>query len=310
MKYVLPLIIMSVLLMACSDDPSLEEIDEASADIAEGDVVDASAYENGHLLVDVDWVEENQEDVVLVDLRREGYEGGHIPGAVHLDSGELNDPDNPISGILKDEDTFQELIQSLGIDNGSTVIAYDDGDSLQAARLFYALELYGHEDVRIVNGGFTAWLTEGKDVSTDAPEVETGNFTAQLNPALQTSKEDVQNNIGNESAVILDTRSEGEYDGSDVRAERGGHIPGAPHLEWTEALSDDDVPYFKDPEALEEQFAAAGVDRDKTIIPYCQTNVRGAHSYFTLRLLGFDDIKPYEGSWAEWGNDPDTDIES
>jgi len=308
-KYLL--LFFSIFLVACSNnDPSLEEIDETASELSEGEVVDASEYENGHLLVDGDWLEENPENIVVVDVRSEGYEGGHIPGAVHINPDELSDPDNPIGGVLPDEEKFQEKVRELGIDNDSTVVAYDDGDSLWAARLFYALELYGHEDVRILNGGFTAWLSDEKEISTEEPSIEEGSFTANMNPALQSSLEDVESQIGNENVVLLDARSEGEYDGSDVRAERGGHIPGAPHLEWTEAISDDGVPYFKDAEELEEQFAASGVDRDKTIIPYCQTNVRGAHSYFTLRLLGFNDIKPYEGSWSEYGNDPETEIES
>ena len=310
MKKVLSsIVVLSGLLLACNNDPSVEEVEEAADDITAGGVVDASEYENGDLLVSTDWLEEDNGDVVVVDVRREGYEDGHIPGAVSVEPGQLSDPDNPVDGVLPPEEGFEGLMQDIGVNGETTVVAYDDGDSLWASRLFYALELYGHEDVRILNGGYTAWLNDGKEVSTEAPETERGNFTARLNPELQSSREDVDANIGNEATVFLDARSEGEYTGEDVRAERGGHIPGAPHLEWSDAVSGDGVPYFKSAEELEEQFAAAGVDRDKTIIPYCQTNVRGAHSYFSLRLLGFDDVKPYEGSWAEYGNDPDAEIE-
>lgn len=308
-KILSSIVVLSGLLIACNNDPSVEEVEEAADDITAGGVVDASEYENGDLLVSTDWLEEDNGDVVVVDVRREGYEDGHIPGAVSVEPDKLNDPDNPVDGVLPPEEGFEALMQEIGVNEETTVVAYDDGDSLWASRLFYALELYGHEDVRILNGGYTAWLNDGKEVSTEAPDPEQGNFTARLNPELQSSREDVDANIGNEATVFLDARSEGEYSGEDVRAERGGHIPGAPHLEWSDAVSDDGVPYFKSAEELEEQFAAAGVDRDKTIIPYCQTNVRGAHSYFSLRLLGFDDVKPYEGSWAEYGNDPDAEIE-
>lgn len=305
------LLFSTIFLVACSnDDPSVEEVDQTANELSEGEVVDATEYENGHLLVDGDWLEENKEDVVVIDVRSEGYDGGHIPGAIHFNPDNLSDPDNPVGGVLPDEEKFQQLMRSAGINDDSTVVVYDGGNSLWSARLFYGLELYGHEDVRILNGGFTAWLSDEKEISTEEPSVEEGSFTATLNPALQSSQEDVENQIGNEETVLLDTRSEGEYDGSEVRAERGGHIPGAPNLEWSEAVASDGVPYFKDPEVLEKQFAAIGVDRDKTIIPYCQTNVRGAHSYFSLRLLGFNDIKPYEGSWSEYGNDPDVEIES
>ncbi|AOM83777.1 sulfurtransferase [Salisediminibacterium beveridgei] len=308
-KVITSITVLSALLIACNNDPSVEDIENTADNITEGDVVDASDYENGDLLVDTDWLEDQGEDVVVVDVRREGFESGHIPGAQLVEPGQLSDPDNPVDGVLPPEEGFQELMQSIGVSEDTTVVAYDDGDSLWASRLFYALELYGHEDVRILNGGFTAWLSDEKAISTEPAEAEEGNFTAELNPELQSSQEDVEANRDNESAMFLDARSEGEFSGEDVRAERGGHIPGASHLEWSDAVADDGVPYFKDADALEEQFAAAGADRDKTVIPYCQTNVRGAHSYFSLRLLGFDDIKPYEGSWAEYGNDPEADIE-
>lgn len=308
-KVVASIAVLSAFIIGCNNDPSVNEVEETADDITEGGVVDASEFENGHLLVETDWLDEQGDDVVIVDVRREGYDSGHIPGAHSVTPDQLSDPDNPVDGVLPPEEGFEELMQSIGVNEDTTVVAYDDGDSLWASRLFYALELYGHEDVRILNGGFTAWLSDELEVSTEAPEAEAGNFMAQLNPELQSSQEDVEANRDNESAVFLDARSADEYSGEDVRAERGGHIPGASHLEWSDAVSEDGVPYFKDADALEEQFASAGVDRDKTIIPYCQTNVRGAHSYFSLRLLGFDDVKPYEGSWAEYGNDPDAEIE-
>ncbi len=114
--------------------------------------------------------------------------------------------------------------------------------------------------------------------------------------------------IGKEGVVILDVRSEGEYLGTDVRAAQGGHIPGATHLEWTVAVEDGSVQRFKPAEELWQIFGAAGVSPDAEIIPYCQTNVRVSHTYFVLRLLGFEKIRPYEASWAEWGNRDDVPI--
>lgn len=281
-----------------------------SADSADNNSSQASEYENGHLLVDPEWVEENSEDIVLFDVRDdEGYEGGHIPGAIHFDRSKLTDENNPVDGMIIEEDDFQDLLRSHGANDDSTIVIYDDGDSLSASRLFYALELYGHEDPKILNGGYTAWLDDEKELSTEAPEVEEGTFTAEFNSDLIATREDVESMLEDETCTILDARSEDEHDGSDVRTERGGHIPGSTHLEWSDAVHAEGVPTFKSAEELEEQFDAAGVDRDQTIIPYCQTNVRGAHSYFSLRLLGFENVMPYEGSWAEWGNDPDTLID-
>ncbi|UCZ52450.1 sulfurtransferase [Bacillus shivajii] len=290
-------LLFSIFIVACSNETTTTSEED-------------SGYENEHLLVDTNWLEENIEDTIVIDIRdEEEYEGGHIPGAVHLDRGEITDQDNPVFGVLVEEEVFQDVMQSKGINDDSTIVIYDGGNSLWASRLFYGLELYGHEDVRILNGGFTAWLSDELELSTEAPAVEEGNFTATLNPDLQASQTKVEEFIGDDTCVIIDTRSDGEYDGSDVRAERGGHIPGATHIEWSEALNAEGIPTFKSAEELEELFSTAGVDRDKTIVPYCQTNVRGAHTYFSLRLLGFENIIPYEGSWAEWGNDPESQID-
>lgn len=270
-----------------------------------------SDYPNADLLVDMAWVEENlnNPNVRFVDLRAEGYEGGHIPGAVHTTWQDLNDPDLPVDGVLANKELFEQLMGELGISNDTLVIAYDNGDSLAAARLFYALEYYGHEQVKILNGGFTSWLTAGKGIESEPSEVEVASFIATINENLAVDKEFVLEHLENKSCVILDARSPKEYSGEDVRAERGGHIPSAVNLNWTEAIEErDGIPTFKSKEELEVLFAAVGVDREKMIIPYCQTNVRGAHTYFVLRLLGFEDIRPYEGSWSEWGNDEGTPI--
>ncbi|MBB5171883.1 sulfurtransferase [Texcoconibacillus texcoconensis] len=292
-------------LVACSENSSIDEVDEGG----KGEIEAASEYENGHLLADPAWVDENQDDLVIIDVRREGYEQGHIPGAVHLTPEDIQEEKDGVSGIIQGEEEFEQVIRSAGVDDDSSVVVYDGDNSLWASRLFYGFELYGHEDVRVLNGGYAAWLADDKDISTDAPSIEEGTFTAQLNEELQASQEDVETFIQDESCLILDTRSEEEFEGETARADRGGHIPGASHLEWSEAVEDDGIATFKSAEELEEQFGTAGVDRDQTIVPYCQTNVRGAHTYFSLRLLGFENIIPYEGSWAEWGNDPDVDIQ-
>ena len=272
-----------------------------------------NAYPNADLLINTEWVKNHLSDpnVIVIDTRNEGYEGGHIPGAVHITWKELTDPQYPVEGYLVNSEKFTEKMQTLGINQNSTVVVYDDGSSLAASRLFYALEYYGHKNVKVVNGGFTAWLNKGYNISTNEPDPTTGNFVASVNEQLFSTKDEIEKNLNKENVVILDVRSKQEYTGKDVRAKRGGHIPNAVHLEWNEAITtnEDGVPVFKSYQVLKEQFENKGIHKEMTVIPYCQTNVRGAHTYFTLRLLGYENISPYEGSWSEWGNATETSIE-
>lgn len=277
---------------------------------------DATNYPNAHLLADVAWLEEHIDDsgLVVIDARSKGYEEGHIPGAVQLSSGKINDAENEIDGFLLAEEPFGELVRTLGVNQDSTIVVYDDGNALSATRIFYALEYYGLVDqVKVLNGGYPAWLTAGLDISLEPAQPEVGNFVAKANEKLVTTKDEVIEQLDNESVVILDTRSEDEFTGADKRNNKhGGHIPGAVHREWTAAITqgEDGLQRFLSVEDLKQNFESIGVAPDKTVITYCQTNVRGAHSYFALRLLGYDDVRPYEGSWAEWGNLDDTPIES
>ncbi|QHE51628.1 sulfurtransferase [Pontibacillus sp. HMF3514] len=270
-------------------------------------------YANGDLLVEASWVKEHKDDenIQFVDMRGEGFEAGHIPGAVNMTWGDLTRKDYKVDGFLADGKTFTESMQNIGINNDSTVVVYDGGNSLGAARLFYALEYFGHQNVKILNGGYQAWLNAGNEVATGKANPTKGNFQASANKELQSSQEEVKNNLKSDDVVLLDTRSDAEYTGEKVRADRGGHIPGAVHLEWKNSITknEDGVPVFKSNKELLKQFESAGIVKDKKVVPYCQTNVRGAHTYFTLRLLGYEKVSPYEGSWAQWGNTAEAPIE-
>ncbi len=273
-------------------------------------------YPNAFLLVDSEWVSENLNDekLIILDARSKGYEEGHIPNAIPFGTAHVTDAENEIGGFLLNEADFQVAAREVGINQDSTILIYDDGNALSATRVFYALELYGLQDqVKILNGGYGAWLVSGQDVSfNDAPEVTLGNFTAVTNQNLITTREEITASIDQDNIVFLDARSDGEYAGTDLRGnKRGGHLPGAVHQEWTESIAknDDGIDTFLSYGELQKKFGAIGAVEGKTVVPYCQTNVRGAHTYFTLRLMGYSDIRPYEGSWSEWGNADDTIIE-
>ncbi|PSL46878.1 thiosulfate/3-mercaptopyruvate sulfurtransferase [Salsuginibacillus halophilus] len=293
-----------------ADADTAEENDDEEADGGESEV---SSYPNEDLLVDTDWVEDHLEDddVVFVDMRDEGFEGGHIPGAVNITWQELNDMDHGVDGFILGPDEYEEKIEELGISDDTTVIAYGDGTGTGPARLFYGLDYYGHDDVRILNGGFNAWNSEGRELSSEPAEPEAGSFTAEADESTTVDLDYVEASIDDEDSVLLDVRSEEEYAGEDVRTERGGHIPGAVNLPWGETLEDGDIEYLKEAEELKALFEDHGVTpEEEEIIVYCQTNVRAAHTYYVLNLLGFDNVVAYEGSWSEWGNNPDVPIDN
>lgn len=273
----------------------------------------ADSYPNAQLLADVKWIEEHAKDpnVKIIDARSKGYEQGHIPGAVSLNSGLLKDSKN---NTIVSKEVFTELFQKAGINSDSIVVVYDEGGAgMGATRLFYGLEYYGLKDkVKVLNGGILAWSSAGKELSTDVPAVAKGNFTAQPNDKLITTKAQL---LAADLAQcsIVDTRSAKEYSGEDLRGNKnGGHVKGAVNAEWSDAIdqnASDGVPKFKGYKDLTAIYTKAGfTDKEKTIIPYCQTNIRGAHTYFTLRLLGYKDVRPYEGAMAEWANSDDAPL--
>jgi len=313
-KFLLLLLAVMVMLSlaACGDKSDGTQDSQAAAG-SETSPNAQETYPNADLLTEAEWVQAHAKDsnIVIVDVRSKGYEQGHIPGAVSLKSGLLKDGDhNTVVGA----DKFQELVQNAGINSDTTVVLYDDGNSLSSGRVFYVLEYYGHKDkVKVLNGGYAAWMAASMDVSTDAPTPAKGNFVATADDKLLTTKEEIKL-LDLEACTLLDVRSADEYSGADLRGnKKGGHIESAVNKDWTESIDNetsDGVPKFKPYKQLQEEYSAVGLDKDKTIIPYCQTNVRGAQSYFTLRLLGYKDVRPYEGSFAEWGNADDTEVVS
>jgi thiosulfate/3-mercaptopyruvate sulfurtransferase len=267
-------------------------------------------YPNAHLLVNANWVEEHigQEGVYIIDVRKAGYDQGHIPTAVHLSIDKLVDEDHPVEGYLISKQKFEHLMQNLGVRNDQTIVIYDEGKETSATRMFYALEYYGHDNVRLLNGGYQAWLADQKEVSKEASLKSKGDFKATIKKDLMVKKEDVRKMIGKEEVVLFDVRSPEEYKGEKVLARRGGHIPSAVNLEWTTVLKDDEVPFFKEATQISKLLEGVGVIPEKSIVVYCHKANRASHMYYTLRLMGFEDITVYEGSWIEWGNDRNTPI--
>lgn len=272
--------------------------------------VPAAPYANPQLLIETDELARTAgaPAVRIVDLRGDpdqgaaAYRAGHIPGAVYLSPKELDDARANAEGLPIRPEKAAALFGGLGIDHDTTVVVYDDAGGAYAARLFFVLEYYGHARTRLLNGGLAKWRREGRPLTQNAPKVEATRFVPRARRELVATADEVKAALGKEEVCLVDARSPEEYAGKDVRAKRGGHIPGARNVDWVSTLNPDQT--FKSADALRAIFEAAGIMPDRQVVIYCQSGVRAAHDYFVLRLLGYAKIKNYDGSWNEWGNDP------
>lgn len=269
-----------------------------------------ASYPNGDLLISSDWLAANlsNPNVKVVDTRgAPRYAEGHIPGAVNIPVARLDDPTR-MSQPLPPE-RMSVLLSNAGLTNDDTIVIYDDGAALMAGRLFWVLEYYGHKKLGVLDGGLTRWAAEQRDLTREATNVVAGSYTATPVPARLATKDDVKAALGQPNTALLDVRSQPEYTGEMQQAAKAGHIPGAQNVDWQTTMMGMNVPTVKSADELTGMYSSVGVTPDKRVITYCQGGVRAAHSYFVLRLLGFNDVANYTGSWGDWGNDPSTPVE-
>ena len=268
-------------------------------------------YANPEVLVETDWVAEHLDDpkVRIVESDEDVllYDVGHIPGAVKIDWHE--DEQDQVTRDFINKEQFERLMSSRGIANDTTVVFYGDRNNWYAAYTYWLFKMYGHQDCRIMNGGRAKWEAEGRPLVRDVPQHLSTEYTAQeADLSIRAFRDQVLAHIqaGN---PLVDVRSPDEYTGKVLHmanypqegAQRAGHVPTAQNIPWATAANPDGT--FKSPAELREIYGGRGITPDKPIIAYCRIGERSAHTWFVLtQLLGYSDVKNYDGSWTEWGS--------
>ncbi|MDH5301090.1 MAG: sulfurtransferase [Gammaproteobacteria bacterium] len=252
-----------------------------------------------------------QTDLVIIDLcDPQLFAQGHIPGARHLPYGQIVRHTPPTFGLMPSAEHLSQIFSSLGITPNSWVVACDDEGGGKAARLLWTLEAAGHRKLSLLDGGIHSWKAAKLPLSTDSQPIEHSHYPLTFsNPSVIAERSYIQNHLSDKSVRILDARSPAEYAGTDVRAARGGHIPGAVNIEWTDALDRNNALQLKPLTELQAMFSAKGIHPELEVIVYCHSHHRSALSFAVLRHLGFTKLRGYPGSWSDWGNQNDTPIE-
>ena len=283
-----------------------------------------NSYAHPEVLVNTQWLQDHLNDdlYVLSDRIRiaevdydpsANYDLGHIPGAVLIDwKSDINDP---IRRNLLTRAAYENLLQRIGVNKDTVLVLYGDFSNWFAAFAFWVFKYYGYGEVVLLDGGRKKWLEEDRPVTKDIPNISKGNYIAgEPDSSLRAYLNYVRTTLG--SKVLVDVRSPKEFTGELLappeypteHAQRGGHIPGAVNVPWAHAVNEDGT--FKSAKELQNLYESKGVTKDKEIISYCRIGERSSHTWFVLKyLLGYPNVKNYDGSWTEWGNLIDNPIE-
>lgn len=270
-----------------------------------------SAYAHPEVLVSTEWAASHVKDtdvrVVEVDVDTRAYEEGHVPGAIAW-AWNTQLCDTTRRDILS-KSQFEKLMSDSGIANNTKVVLYGDNNNWFAAWALWQMNMYGHKNVTLMNGGRKKWLSEGREISTEVPAPAAATYHASgPDNALRAFLDQVQAALQGRSHAMVDVRSPQEFSGEILAppglpetCQRGGHIPHARNIPWGKACNEDGT--FKSADELKALYGSEGVDGSKPVIAYCRIGERSSHTWFVLKyLLGYDRVSNYDGSWTEWGN--------
>ncbi len=244
------------------------------------------------------------ENLLLVDARPfASYAESHIPGAVNIDLMQFHWIDTSKQGMSQFEKQGRILLSNIGVAPKKFVVFYDDISGSSAARGVWLLLYFSHNSVAMLDGGINAWKARRYETETKTNPFVHSNFRGKPDRRILADVVRVSTAAKSKKAIIVDARSQQEYDGSTVRAAKAGHIPGAINIDWNDNLQQDS---FKDPEALQRIYAQ--IPKDAEVITYCQGGYRAANSFVVLKMLGYKNVRMYLGSWGEWGNKPELPV--
>jgi thiosulfate/3-mercaptopyruvate sulfurtransferase len=271
-----------------------------------------SNYAHPEVLTDTEWVAAHREDpkvrLVEVDVDTSAYEKGHIPGAIGLHwQRELQQ--HPVRDLISKVD-LEQLLSERGIGNDDTIVVYGDNNNWFAAWFFWLLKYYGHKDVRLMNGGRMKWVAENRELTTDKPSFPVTRYVARdPDPSVRALRDYVLDAVVHDGKQLVDVRSPKEFSGELLApenlpqegAQRGGHIPDAKNIPWSQAVREDGT--FKSADELRALYEGKGITSKQETIAYCRIGERSSHTWFVLKyLLGYDKVRNYDGSWTEWGS--------
>lgn len=245
--------------------------------------------------------------IIAVDSPAD-FATAHIPGALRISQTDFTASDGATVGLIPGDAALSEAFSLVGLRNDAHIVAYDRAGDAQAARLLYTLDAAGHDQFSLLDGGLSAWHAAGFPLDTGAPLQATSNFHVTRRPEVIADRDWIASHGNDGDVRILDVRSEDEFSGRDVRAARGGHIPGAVNLDWRRFK--DENGRLRDSAELRALLAAHDVDETSEVAAYCQSHGRSSYAYLVLKALGYKQLRGYPGAWSEWGNSKDTPVET